>query len=170
MRSFRSLIRLVCAAGTVALLASATPAGAQPMMSPGGFGWAPGTMMGPGWMGGAFCGPGAAGLAIWRMDAIESAVQPTDAQRAAFDALKTASNKAADMVAAACPRELPSSTPARLAAMETRLETMLQAVKTVRPAFDAFYATLSDAQKARLDAYTPSDWHWRMWHWRQSAQ
>ena len=35
--------------------------------------------------------------------------------------------------------------------MEKRLDAMLQAVKTIRPALDAFYATLSDDQKARLD-------------------
>jgi len=127
--------------------------------------------MGPGWMmGGALCGPGPAGMAAWRIDAIERSVQPTEAQRASFDALKDAAKKAADIAAAACPRELPSSGPARLAAMETRLDAMLQAVKTVRPAFDAFYATLTDAQKERLDAYAPGNWHWGMWRWRQSGQ
>jgi hypothetical protein len=36
--------------------------------------------------------------------------------------------------------------------MEKRLDAMLQAVKTVRPAFESFYASLDDQQKARLDA------------------
>ena len=40
----------------------------------------------------------------------------------------------------------------RMEAMEKRLDAMLQAVKAVRPALDAFYATLSDQQKADLDA------------------
>jgi hypothetical protein len=54
--------------------------------------------------------------------------------------------------------------------MENQLEATLGAVKTVRPAFEAFYATLSDAQKTSLDAFRPGDWHWRMWRWRQSAR
>ena len=170
MTSFKSRIRMACAASALVVLISAVPTGAQPMMGPGGFGWGPGVMMGPGWMGSARCGPGANEWAEWRIDAIERTVRPTEAQRAAFDALKDASNKAADIVAAACPRAFPSSAAARLAATETRLEAMLQALKTVRPAFDAFYATLNDAQKARLDASRPGDWHWRMWRWRQSAQ
>jgi hypothetical protein len=40
---------------------------------------------------------------------------------------------------------------------------MLTAIKTVRPAFDAFYATLDDAQKARVDARGPRRWGWGSW-------
>jgi hypothetical protein len=39
----------------------------------------------------------------------------------------------------------------RTEAMEKRMDTMLQAVRTMRPAPEAFYASLSDEQKARLD-------------------
>lgn len=47
--------------------------------------------------------------------------------------------------------------------MEKRLDAMSQAVKTVRPTFEAFYATLSDEQKAKLD----SGFHrGRLWRWR----
>jgi hypothetical protein len=35
---------------------------------------------------------------------------------------------------------------------ERRLSAMLEAVRTVQPALDNFYATLSDEQKARLAA------------------
>ena len=37
----------------------------------------------------------------------------------------------------------------RMEAMEKRLDAMSQAIKTVRPALEAFYATLSDEQKAQ---------------------
>jgi hypothetical protein len=37
-------------------------------------------------------------------------------------------------------------------------------VKTVRPAFDAFYQTLDETQKSRLDAAGPRRWGWQ--HWR----
>ena len=52
---------------------------------------------------------------------------------------------------AACPTDVPTSIVGRMEAMEKRLDAMLQAVKTVRPALEAFYATLSDEQKASLN-------------------
>jgi hypothetical protein len=45
--------------------------------------------------------------------------------------------------------------PARLAAIETRLETMLQAVKTVHSALNDFYSQLSDEQKASFETLGP---------------
>jgi hypothetical protein len=41
--------------------------------------------------------------------------------------------------------------------MERRLSAMLEAVRTVQPALDDFYAALTDEQKARLTAIEPSD-------------
>jgi hypothetical protein len=49
--------------------------------------------------------------------------------------------------------------------MEKRLEAMLLAVKTLRPAFESFYATLTDEQKARLGEAGPRRWGWR---WRRT--
>lgn len=155
-----------------------TPPAAAPAPGPGGpgspgAGWGPGMMMGPGMMGrggrggmGMLCDPRAAGMAEWRMERIERVVQPTEAQRAALNDLRTASTKAAEQIAAACPREFPASASARMELMEKRLETMLAAMKTVRPAFDAFYATLSAEQKAKLDQAGPRRWGWRHWGWR----
>lgn len=132
-----------------------------------GYGWGPGMMMGPGMMGGsgmgAMCDPRGAGLAEWRMERIERLISPTEAQRAALDDLRTASAKAAEIVAAACPREFPASATARLELMEKRLDAMQQAIKTVRPAFDAFYATLNEEQKARINTSGPRHWGWRGW-------
>jgi hypothetical protein len=157
---------LLTVAFSALLLASS--AAAQP--GPGGRG--PGMMMGPGMMGSgimgpAMCSPRAAGLAEWRIDTIERAVRPTEAQRPAFNELKAASAKAAETIAAACPRDFPETPTARLETMEKRLDAMLQAVKTVRPAFDAFYATLGDEQKAELNRAGPRHWGWRWWRWRQ---
>src|SRR6185503_20322109 len=102
---------LACAATLVA-----SPVRGQPMMGPGGGpggpggGWGPGMMMGPGMMGwggrggmGMLCDPRGAGLAEWRMQRIEEAVQPTEAQRAALNDLRAASTKAAEQIASACP-------------------------------------------------------------------
>lgn len=134
---------IACAAVLILL---GTPALAQPRSGAWGPGnWGPGMMMGPGtmgpgMMGAGMCSPRASGLAEWRIERIERTVHPTEAQRASLDELKAASIKAADTIAAACPPSLPGTPTARLELMEKRLEAMLQAVKTVRPAFDAFYA------------------------------
>ena len=153
-------------------------AGSGPDTSPGpGYGprggWGPGMMMGPGMMGwgsgrggmGAVCDPRGAGLAEWRMERIERLITPNEAQRAALNDLRAASTKAAEIVAAACPREFPESATVRLELMEKRLDAMQQAIKTVRPAFDAFYATLNDEQKARVNTGGPRRWGWHGW-WR----
>lgn len=141
-------------------------AGPGPGYGPRGW-WGPGMMMGPGMMGwggmGAMCDPRGAGLAEWRMERIERLITPTEAQRAALNDLRTASTKAAEIVAAGCPREFPASASARLELMEKRLDAMQQAIKTVRPAFDAFYATLNDEQKARINTSGPRHWGWRGW-------
>ena len=150
------------------LAVAAGSASAQPPSGSGGL-FGPGMMMGPGMMrgpgmwGGRFagpCDPGAAGLAGWRIDQIERVVQPTDAQRAALNDLRAASTKAAEALASTCPREVPRSSAERLNFMEKRTEAMLQAIKTVRPAFDALYASLNDEQKARLDSVGPRRWGW----------
>jgi hypothetical protein len=157
-----------------ALALGVMPASAQPApggQGPGPAGWGPGTMMGPGMMGGRgfgfMCNPRAAGLAEWRLARIEAAVHPTDSQRAALNELRSASTKAAEQIAAACKTPMPDKPTERLAAMESRLEAMLQAVKTVRPAFDGFYATLDEQQKARLNATGPRRWGWGHWPWTQ---
>ena len=41
------------------------------------------------------------------------------------------------------------------------MEAMLQAVKTVRPAFDAFYGSLDSEQEAHLDSSGPRRWGWQ---------
>jgi hypothetical protein len=41
--------------------------------------------------------------------------------------------------------------------MESRLQVMLAAVQTVRPALERFYRSLSDEQKARFNAIAPTD-------------
>jgi hypothetical protein len=124
-------------------------------------------MWGPG-ASGQFCNPSMAGFSEWRVDQIERAVKPDEAQRKALEDLRAASAKAAESIAGACPREVPATISERLAFMQTRMETMLEAIKTVRPVFDAFYGTLTDEQKKRLDATGPRHWGWS--RWRQSAR
>lgn len=153
------------------VMAVAMPAVAQPgPRGPGGGGGGAGMMMGPGMMGergmGFMCNPRSAGMAEWRVQRIEAAVRPTDAQRARLDELRTASSKAAEILNAACAAPVPSNSVERLAAMEKRIEALQQAVKTIRPAFEAFYNALDTSQKAALDAAGPRRWGWQNWRWR----
>jgi hypothetical protein len=110
------------------------------------------------------CPPHMARLADWRIRRIEWAVLPTDAQRAALNELRAASAKAADTIAATCPTQIPEKAIERFALMEKRVEAIQQAMKIVRPAFEAFYTVLDDAQKARFDAAAPRRRDWR-WYW-----
>jgi hypothetical protein len=103
------------------------------------------------------CSNSAPELTDWPIERISEVVQPTDAQRPALDELRAASAKAIDMLKAGCPKDLPSTSTGRLAAMESRLQVMLAAVQTVRPALERFYQSLSDEQKARFNAIAPAD-------------
>jgi LTXXQ motif family protein len=101
------------------------------------------------------CSDDAAQLTDWPIERISEVVEPTDAQRPAFEELRAASAKAIDMLKSGCPKDLPSIPTGRLAAMESRLQVMLAAVQTVRPALERFYQSLSDEQKARFNAIAP---------------
>jgi hypothetical protein len=103
------------------------------------------------------CSDDAAQLTDWPIERISEIVQPTAAQRPALDELRAASAKAIDMLKSGCPKDLPSIPTGRLAAMESRLQVMLAAVQTVRPALERFYQSLSDEQKARFNAIAPAD-------------
>lgn len=86
------------------------------------------------------------------VERIRDIVVPTDSQRAALDELGTASVKAAQAVKAACPTDILLTPTGRLAAMEQRLRGMRAAIDIMRPPLEAFYASLTDEQKARLNA------------------
>ena len=159
-----SRLLAVCA---LAILSLTAVAQAQPTERGRGDRDGRGYMMGPGMMDrqqfGRMCNPRSAGFAEWRLDRLERVVKPTDAQRAKFDEFKAASNKAAEAMRAACSTDIPTTMVGRMEAMEKRLDAMLQAVKSVRPAFEAFYATLSDEQKASLNSSSARS---RFWRWR----
>jgi LTXXQ motif family protein len=103
------------------------------------------------------CSDNAAQLTDWPIERISEIVEPTDAQRPALEELRAASAKAIDMLKSGCPKDLPSISTGRLAAMESRLQVMLAAVQTVRPALERFYQSLSDEQKARFNAIAPTN-------------
>ena len=96
------------------------------------------------------------GATEWPSEQIENNVKPADAQRASLTAMQDAAAKAADILKSSCPPADARTPPARLAAVGTRLDVMLQAIGTVRPALDNFYGSLTDEQKAAFDAIGPS--------------
>jgi hypothetical protein len=98
------------------------------------------------------CGTAQPGLTEWPNAEIERRVHPNDAQRSSLAALQDAAAKAADMLRASCQPDSAVTPPARLAAIAKRLDTMLEAVKTVRMALNEFYATLTDEQKAQFES------------------
>jgi len=91
----------------------------------------------------------------WPGELIERDVKPTDAQQAKLKALQDATAKAADLLKSSCPPADARTPPARLAAIQARLNSMLQAIATVQPALNDFYDALSDEQKAAFDAIGP---------------
>jgi LTXXQ motif family protein len=86
---------------------------------------------------------------------IEQVVQPTAQQQGAFNDLKQAAQKAGDQLQSSCPTAVPKSPVARVDTVETRLTAMADAIKSVRPDLQNFYASLSDEQKARFNTMGP---------------
>jgi LTXXQ motif family protein len=84
-------------------------------------------------------------------DEIATRLRLNDTQRAAFKALQEA-NGTARGILNACPPEDTTTPPARLDAVEGRLNAMQQAVYLVNAALGDFYETLNDEQKAQFEA------------------
>ncbi len=99
-----------------------------------------------------YCGDDSRDVAGVPVDDIQKAVDPNDAQRAALDELGNASVQAAQIVKAACPKDVSLTPIGRMDAMVQRVQSMLDALKVVRPPLENFYNMLSDEQKARFNA------------------
>jgi hypothetical protein len=98
------------------------------------------------------CAEAKPGLTNLPIEQIDELVKPNDEQEKALDALEDATQRAVSILQAACPDETPLTPPGRLEAMEKRLQAMIEAADTVRPALDDFYGALSSEQKARFNA------------------
>jgi hypothetical protein len=86
---------------------------------------------------------------------VESFVDFTPEQGAAWSGLTAALDSGSERIGAAC-GELetagrPEIAPDTVARLEILLEAALEAVREVRPAFEGFYATLDAEQKAAID-------------------
>jgi hypothetical protein len=101
------------------------------------------------------CGPQSENVANLPEQRIEQALQPNTQQQGVFDELKKASESATKDLQASCPAQTPQTPVARLDAIKTRLSAMVEALKTVRPKLEDFYASLNDEQKARFNILPP---------------
>jgi hypothetical protein len=99
----------------------------------------------------ADCSSDKAGLSNLAANRIEQTVRPTEAQGAALDKLDEAVQKAVNDLRDACPNTTPLTPVGRLDVMQQRIEALIAAASTVRPALEEFYAALSDEQKARFN-------------------
>jgi hypothetical protein len=72
-------------------------------------------------------------------------------QRTLLDALQDAAAKARGVLDASCSTAMPATAPARLSAIEQRLQAVLAAVGTLRGPLNDFYGSLSDQQKAHFN-------------------
>jgi hypothetical protein len=128
--------------------------------------WRPGMMWqahgGRHWGGGAWGGPHGGFCAAARSERVEdmlgmveSFVTFTPEQAPAWAGLRDAVRAGSQRFDATCAslREAgePGDPPARLARLELMLSAGLETLREVRPAFDAFYATLDERQKAAID-------------------
>jgi hypothetical protein len=101
------------------------------------------------------CAQEAAEVTGWPIDQIQAAVQPTDQQNTLLDDLGNAVVKASDEVKSNCPTTVAFTPTDRLAQMQQRLQTMVDAVNIVLPPLTKFYDSLSDEQKARFNDMSP---------------
>jgi hypothetical protein len=139
-------VAAVLAAGGIGAALADRPHGG-PMGGPFG-----GPGMGPGMMGARFC-EAKEPFAPRIMQRMERTLQPTDAQKADFEALKAAASKAEDQLKAGCPTDAEradATPPGRLNLAEKRMSAGLDALRTIKGPFDALYAKLDDKQRDRM--------------------
>jgi hypothetical protein len=101
------------------------------------------------------CSQGAGSFLDVPAQRIEQVVQVTAQQQSAFDDLKKATQKAGDQLQSSCSTAVPKSPVERLDMIERRLTAMVDAIKSVRPNLQNFYASLNDEQKAKFNTMGP---------------
>jgi hypothetical protein len=99
----------------------------------------------------AECGGQKAGLSALPIDEIDRVVQPAGPQTTALNRLDKATQRAVEILDKACPTSVPATPVGRLEIMQKRLEAMVEAANSVRPALQDFYTALSDEQKAKFN-------------------
>ena len=104
---------------------------------------------------GAACDAEASAGLQWPASDIEAGLHPDHRQSVALEVLQTTSARAVDILNRACPPADALTPSARFSAASRRLIAMLQAVRQVKAALQDCLATLSEGQKAQLEAIGP---------------
>jgi hypothetical protein len=87
----------------------------------------------------------------WPAARILRDLHPTPMQRTLLDALQAAAAKARGMLEVSCSTAMPVTPPARLSAIEQRLQAVLGALAALPGPLNEFYGSLNDKQKAQFD-------------------
>ena len=103
----------------------------------------------------SLCSQQPGGFVSLPLQRIEEVVQPNEQQQSVFGILKRAAQNVANQLRSSCPTAIPPSPVERLDTLEARLNTMVEATKSVRPYLESFYGSLSDGQKARFNVMGP---------------
>jgi hypothetical protein len=108
------------------------------------------------------CSPHSIALMEWEVKFAQRILRPNDTQKELLDELSVASMTAKSTIASSCQKETIKTTDAVLTTMEKRLKGLLEALNTIRPAYQRFYASLEARQRATLEALGParSGWRW----------
>jgi len=103
------------------------------------------------------CSQPGSGVTAWPFADIERKVGLNDEQKSLLGDVRKAADNAAAVFKASCPADnaFPLTPPGRLQSMTARLQATEQAVQTVRPALEKFYASLTDEQKERFNEIGP---------------
>lgn len=153
-----TLLRALGAALTTAFIVTATPSLAQTALIPG-------SLKGIGSAGPTgtdrLCSPLAIGLFDWRLDWVTRQLKTTEAQAALLRDLAARSADARHVIADACRNGEIATTTDQLTVMERRLVALTEALRVIRPSYEAFYEALTPAQRARLDGLGPARRGWR---------
>ena len=107
------------------------------------------------------CSPLSVGLNEWHVGFIERLIKPSDVQRELLKKLLAASSDAKKAIVSSCPEETIATGAIHLATMEKRVAGLLNALRTIREPYEAFYAALDKRQKVLLDGLGPSRRGWR---------
>jgi hypothetical protein len=89
-------------------------------------------------------------LLYWPNRRIDRGIRLSDAQKGACSDLKDSSSQAADALAKTCPPDISLTPVGHMQIMRKQLETVAQAIQTVRPTLGHFYEILNDEQKQRF--------------------
>jgi hypothetical protein len=99
----------------------------------------------------AGCAGDKTGLTGLPMARIRDEINPTEEQGRQLDKLSQAMDESVKILEAACPDYVSRTPVGRLDTMQKRLEAMIQAADTIKPALGDFYASLNDEQKAQFN-------------------